>query len=225
MFIFHGNRKTETNWGDSDNLGIDTVCGFDGFRVGWKVGWAIGPSTLIDRMLALHQYNVFSVASVLQEAVASALDAAVLPYGGFESYYHWLAAEYKAKRDYFVDALQSTGELTPVIPDGAFFVMARHCRTETESNDSLLPRGMPENVLKFMQHHKVPYDKRTSNRKDYNYCRRLALEKKVIAIPPSAFFCPEHATADLAANFARFSFCKRMPILTEARKRLSGRCD
>jgi aspartate/methionine/tyrosine aminotransferase len=40
----------------------------------------------------------------------------------------------------------------------------------------------------------------------------------VTAIPPSAFYSPEHT--DLASSFARFCFCKRDEVLEAAATRL-----
>lgn len=184
------------------------------------MGWAIGPSVLIKRMHTLHQYTIFSVASILQDAVALALDAAVEPYEGFDSYYAWLAAVYKEKRDFFVKSMESVPDLEPVIPDGAFFVMARHSGATKQDGLDGGNSEMPADIWTYLDKNDVPYDRSTTNRKDYNFVRRLALERKVIAIPPSSFFCLEHSSTDLAANFARFSFCKRVSVLQEACKRL-----
>ncbi len=55
---------------------------------------------------------------------------------------------------------------------------------------------------------------------DFAFCRRLIAERKVAAIPPSAFYCPEHRGD--ARTLARFAFCKTDPLLTEAARRLQG---
>jgi N-succinyldiaminopimelate aminotransferase len=56
---------------------------------------------------------------------------------------------------------------------------------------------------------------------DFGFCRRLIAERKVAAIPPSAFYSSEHAHH--ARALARFAFCKTDPVLTEAAKRLGSR--
>jgi aspartate/methionine/tyrosine aminotransferase len=183
---------------------------------GYKIGWACGPSSLISRLQTLHQFSVFSVASTLQLAVASALDAAVKPYKGFDSYYSWLAAMYKSKRDFFLDTLHGIPGLASIIPDGAFFIMARHADADSDVSGSRIPPAFAD----FVQSGTLAIDPLTANRPDYNYCRKLAVDKSVVAIPPSAFYCEKDAGQDLARNFVRFSFSKKIEVLETARTRL-----
>ncbi|MCC6456720.1 MAG: aminotransferase class I/II-fold pyridoxal phosphate-dependent enzyme [Caldilineaceae bacterium] len=84
---------------------------------GWKIGWAIGPAPLVHAVLMAHQWIPFTVATPLQEAVATALEQAPK-----EDYYQWLATTYQAKRDKLLVALEDVG-LTPVRPDGSYFVL------------------------------------------------------------------------------------------------------
>ena len=64
-----------------------------------------------------HQWIPFTVATPLQEAVATAFEQAPK-----EDYYNWLATTYEAKRDKLMGALQDVG-LTPVRPDGSYFII------------------------------------------------------------------------------------------------------
>lgn len=57
-----------------------------------------------------------------------------------------------------------------------------------------------------------------SARPDYQFCRWLTKDIGVAAIPPSAFYSNENASA--VANYARFAFCKKDETLKEAEKRL-----
>jgi aspartate/methionine/tyrosine aminotransferase len=57
-----------------------------------------------------------------------------------------------------------------------------------------------------------------NGRLDYQFCRWLTKEIGVAAIPPSAFYSNENASA--VANYARFAFCKRDETLREAEKRM-----
>jgi aspartate/methionine/tyrosine aminotransferase len=84
---------------------------------GWKIGWAIGPAPLVNAVLMAHQWIPFTVATPLQEAVATAFEQAPK-----EDYYTWLATTYQAKRDKLMGALQAVG-LTPVQPDGSYFII------------------------------------------------------------------------------------------------------
>jgi aspartate/methionine/tyrosine aminotransferase len=178
-------------------------------------------------MHALHQYSVFSIATNLQEAVAIALDRALEPYQGEETYYKWLASSYKAKRDYFVRALRDAPDLEPVVPDGAFYVMARHSAASDSAGEESSITDMvcsvselPSEIAKFVEDGLLSIDPDTASRKDYNFCRKLALERQVVSIPPSAFFCKEHCETDLASNYVRLAFSKKDHVLQEARGRL-----
>jgi aspartate/methionine/tyrosine aminotransferase len=84
---------------------------------GWKIGWAIGPEPLVHAVLMAHQGIPYTVATPLQEAVATAFETAPQ-----EGYYEWLATTYQAKRDKLLVALEDVG-LTPVRPDGSYFII------------------------------------------------------------------------------------------------------
>jgi aspartate/methionine/tyrosine aminotransferase len=84
---------------------------------GWKIGWAIGPVPLVHAVLMAHQWIPFTVATPLQEAVATAFEQAPK-----EDYFNWLATTYQAKRDKLLVALEEVG-LTPVQPDGSYFIL------------------------------------------------------------------------------------------------------
>ena len=49
--------------------------------------------------------------------------------------------------------------------------------------------------------------------------RWLTVERGITPIPPSAFYTPQ--TKHLAANLARFAYCKQDVTLIEAKKRFS----
>ena len=53
---------------------------------------------------------------------------------------------------------------------------------------------------------------------DFAFCRYLTKEIGVAAIPPSAFYLPEHA--EHGRGMARFAFCKQEATLAEAARRL-----
>ena len=84
---------------------------------GWKIGWAIAPPGLAHAILMAHQWIPFTVATPLQEAVATALEQA-----GPQGYFAWLAAMYQDKRDRLLQALTAAG-LRPTVPDGSYFIL------------------------------------------------------------------------------------------------------
>ena len=91
---------------------------------GWKIGWIIAPAHLARAVAVTIQWQVFSVATPLQIAVAEALRVAQsTPYHGFPSFFSYLRDFYLQKRDYLVNVLRSVG-LKPIIPEGGFFIIA-----------------------------------------------------------------------------------------------------
>ena len=85
---------------------------------GWRLGWMVVPEALVPVIERLAQ-NLFICPSTLAQHAALAC---------FEpesiALYEARRAEFKARRDYFVPALQSLGLDVPVVPDGAFYAWA-----------------------------------------------------------------------------------------------------
>ena len=67
---------------------------------GWKVGYAAAPRALSDEFRKVHQFNVFTVNTPMQAAIAEYLED--------PSRYLGLPAFYQAKRDFFRDGLDAT---------------------------------------------------------------------------------------------------------------------
>jgi aspartate/methionine/tyrosine aminotransferase len=85
---------------------------------GWRLGWMVVPEALVPVIERLAQ-NLFICPSTIAQHAALACFAP-------ESIalYEARRAEFKARRDYFVPALQSLGLDVPVAPDGAFYAWA-----------------------------------------------------------------------------------------------------
>lgn len=85
---------------------------------GWRLGWLVVPDALVPVIERLAQ-NLFICASTVSQYAALAC---------FESEslaeYERRRAEFKARRDYFVPALNALGLHVPVMPDGAFYAWA-----------------------------------------------------------------------------------------------------
>lgn len=84
---------------------------------GWKIGWAITAEPLAHAILMAHQWIPFTVATPLQEAVATALE--VSPE---QDYFNWLSTMYQGKRDFLLNVLRNVG-LPPLTPDGSYFIL------------------------------------------------------------------------------------------------------
>lgn len=79
---------------------------------GWKIGYAIGPANLMKEFRKVHQYNVFSVNSFVQYALAEYLTDA--------SNYNYLPDFFQAKRDFLQKSL-SNSRFKPVPCEGTYF--------------------------------------------------------------------------------------------------------
>lgn len=84
---------------------------------GWKIGWGTGPRALIDGAQAAQQFITYAVSTPLQVGVAFALRNYT------EEFLSSFRAEYTARRNYLVSALESAG-FTVTAPQGTYFVLA-----------------------------------------------------------------------------------------------------
>lgn len=167
---------------------------------GWKVGWAVGPSHLIAGVVLANQWVQFSVSTPAQQAISYALDQAENEYEGHPSFYSWLLDSYERKKNILINGLKNAG-LNPIVPEGGFFIIADTSNIEVP--DKYLKESTPAAPVMT---------------RDWAFCRFLTSEVKVAAIPPSAFY--EEKDKHIAANYARFAFCKEDESLHEASKNL-----
>jgi len=85
---------------------------------GWRLGWLVVPDALVEVIERLAQ-NLFICASTIsQQAALACFEADSL------AQYEQRRAEFKARRDYFIPALNALGLTVPVMPDGAFYAWA-----------------------------------------------------------------------------------------------------
>jgi len=83
---------------------------------GWRLGYIAAPAFLTRAIRIAHNYLTISAATPLQEAAAAALD---FP----DTYYKGLRADYKAKRDYLLQAFEKLG-IPCLKPAGGYFILA-----------------------------------------------------------------------------------------------------
>ncbi len=85
---------------------------------GWRLGWLVVPDVLVPVVERL-THNLFICAStVSQYAALACFEAESI------AEYERRRAEFKARRDWFIPALNDIGLHVPVIPDGAFYAWA-----------------------------------------------------------------------------------------------------
>jgi aspartate/methionine/tyrosine aminotransferase len=85
---------------------------------GWRLGWLVVPDALVPVVERLAQNLFICASTVAQHAALACFEAQSL------AEYERRRAEFKARRDYFVPALNALGLHVPVMPDGAFYAWA-----------------------------------------------------------------------------------------------------
>jgi aspartate/methionine/tyrosine aminotransferase len=85
---------------------------------GWRLGWMVVPEALVPVVERLAQNLFICPNTIAQHAALACFEAESL------AEYERRRAEFKARRDYFIPALQSLGLQVPVMPDGAFYAWA-----------------------------------------------------------------------------------------------------
>ena len=85
---------------------------------GWRLGWLVVPERLVPAIERLAQNLFICASTVSQQAALACFEADSL------ALYEQRRAEFKARRDYFIPALNALGLNVPVMPDGAFYAWA-----------------------------------------------------------------------------------------------------
>ena len=110
----------------------DRVLVLNGFSKSWamtgyRLGFACGPEDIIGAMMKIHQYGIMSAPTLAQAAGVEALD-----FGDKDI--ARMRGEYKKRRDYLVNALNSMG-LKTLMPKGAFYLFVDIRSTGMTSED------------------------------------------------------------------------------------------
>ena len=79
---------------------------------GWKMGYVVGPDYLMQEFRKVHQFNVFSVNTPVQHALADFLMDA--------DNYLQLPDFYQQKRDFFLNSMKNS-RLRPLVCEGTYF--------------------------------------------------------------------------------------------------------
>ncbi len=85
---------------------------------GWRLGWMVVPEALVPVVERLAQNLFICASTVAQHAALACFEAESI------AEYERRRAEFKARRDFFVPALNALGLTVPVMPDGAFYAWA-----------------------------------------------------------------------------------------------------
>ena len=85
---------------------------------GWRLGWMVIPEKLVPVIERLAQNLFICPSTIAQHAALACFESESL------ATYESRRAEFKARRDYFIPALNALGLTVPVMPDGAFYAWA-----------------------------------------------------------------------------------------------------
>lgn len=163
---------------------------------GWKLGWSIGPEHLMKHLQTVMQNSLYTCPTPLQEAVAQGLLLNYELMDQPECYFTLLADELEGKRDRLAAIVEEAG-MTPVIPEGGYFMLV----DVTALNQDLSHMDEDEAY-------------------DYKFVKWMIKEKKLAAIPVTAFV-GEESTKDFE-KYIRLCFIKQDGTLDAARSILKS---
>lgn len=117
--VFYGNRHLSLSSRPSlaDNSIVVSSFGKTYHITGWKVGYCTAPKKLMNEIRKVHQFNVFTVPTPFQVALAEYLSN--------KDHYNNLSAFYQKKHDLLFNGLKST-KFSPLASEGTFFLLARY---------------------------------------------------------------------------------------------------
>jgi methionine aminotransferase len=104
---------------------------------GWKVGYVAAPAALTTEFRKVHQFNVFTVNTPMQAAIAEYLRDPT-PYLS-------LAEFYQEKRDFFRDGLSNT-RLQALTSAGTYFILADYRAVSEDVSESSFCEWLTEKV-------------------------------------------------------------------------------
>jgi aspartate/methionine/tyrosine aminotransferase len=85
---------------------------------GWRLGWLVVPEPVVPVIERLAQNLFICPSTIAQHAALACFEPDTL------AIYEQRRAEFKARRDFFIPALNALGLTVPVMPDGAFYAWA-----------------------------------------------------------------------------------------------------
>lgn len=83
---------------------------------GWRLGYVVAPAPLAEKLKLVHDLFYICAPTPLQHGVAAGFDLE-------DSFFDEMRIEYAAKRELVVGTLREVG-LTPLVPEGSYYVLA-----------------------------------------------------------------------------------------------------
>ena len=109
---------------DADIISINSFSKYFNMT-GWRLGWMVVPQRLVGTLERLAQNLYICPSAIAQQAALACFEAASI------ALYEERRAAFRARRDFFIPALNQLGLQVPVTPDGAFYAWA-DCTTACE---------------------------------------------------------------------------------------------
>jgi methionine aminotransferase len=94
-------------------------------NTGWRIGYCVAPPAITAEFRKVHQFNVFSINTPMQYALADFLED---PHE-----YLGLGTFFTHKRDFFLDALEGS-LFRPLLSEGSYFQLCDYSQISTESD-------------------------------------------------------------------------------------------
>ena len=98
---------------------------------GWRIGYAAASTEIIALMSNIQSHTTSNPNSIAQYASVEALN-------GQQDDIHKMVEQFKLRRDYMVERINSINNLSCVKPEGAFYVMVNICNVLNKSIDGKL---------------------------------------------------------------------------------------
>lgn len=168
----------------------------------FQIGWTIGPKQLIRLCQVVHNNSIYCCPTFFQDVIARCFEHEIARFEKPDSYFKSITEELKPKRDRLAKLLVDIG-LTPVIPEGGYFMLAdishlakEFVTDEKEMKDSKFVKYLIKNkVCVLFQTVELEF-----------IIIFVVLFQGLATIPSTAFYSDGHKK--IAENYIRFCFFK-----------------
>ena len=115
-----GGATPQASWGPHQHDDVISINSFSKYfsMTGWRLGWLVLPEALVAPVEKLAQNLYICPSTLAQQAALACFEPASI------AEYERRRAEFRARRDFLVPALEKLGLPVPVMPDGAFYAWA-----------------------------------------------------------------------------------------------------
>jgi len=95
---------------------------------GWRIGYLAGPQDIVDAISKLQDHTTSCPSSISQKAAVAALN----DNGGFAKK---ITVEFQKRRDYCIKRLNAMPKVSPIVPEGAFYIFCDISKVKLKSLD------------------------------------------------------------------------------------------